>query len=196
MYKSTQDQSHSLGAAPDWGPAAPLPSGEFDERPNAPRVGFARPALWAASAASLALGVAGTVAYGVWFNHDQRIYANAMESARRALRLNDRPPPIQTTAGIVLPQPTLAPQLSPAPAPSPAPTAAPAPAAAQVQTTTAQSDAPRPAPTKHATVATRAETPSRARTSHNPFTKIAAFFRPSSYRHHGTRHQSDAFGRP
>ena len=190
MYKTTQDESRSLGAAPDWGPATTQPSAGFDEGPSAPRAGFGRPALWAASAASLALGVAGTVAYGVWFNHDQRSYANAMESARRALRLNDRPPPIQTAAGIVLPQPALSAQLSPAPAP--APSAAPTPA----QTTAAQADAPRPAPTKRATVATRAETPARAKTSHNPFTKIAAFFRPSTYRHHGTRHQPDAFARP
>jgi len=196
MYKTTQEASHSLGAAPDW--AAPNPHTDvgFDERTDAPRAGFVRPALLAASAASLALGVAGTVAYGVWFNHDQRIYANAMESARRALRLNDRPPSIQATAGIVLPQPTLTPQLSPHGAPVQEVAAAPSPAPAQAAVSSVQPETPRPAPAKRTTVSTRAEAPARAKTSHNPFTKIAAFFRPSSYRHHGTRHQSDAFGRP
>ncbi len=195
MYKTTQEESRGFGAAPDWAAANPQATAGFDERIDAPRAGFVRPALWAASAASLALGVAGTVAYGVWFNHDQRIYANAMESARRALRLNDRPPPIQTTAGIVLPQPTLTPQLSARAAPVQEAAAAP-PAPAQADVASPPPETSRPAPAKRATVPTRAETPSRAKTSHNPFTKIAAFFRPSSYRHHGTRHQSDAFGRP
>jgi len=196
MYKTTQETtSSSLGAAPDWAAANPHAGVGFDERTDTRRAGFVRPALWAASAASLALGVAGTVAYGVWFNHDQRIYANAMESARRALRLNDRPPPIQATAGIVLPQPTLTPQLSAPAAPVQEPAAAPAPVQ-QAEVSSVQQETPRPAPAKRATVPTRAEAPARAKTSHNPFTKIAAFFRPSSYRHHGTRRQSDAFGRP
>lgn len=194
MYKTTQEESRHLGSAPDWVAASSQASTGFDEQMGAPRAGFIRPALWAASAASLALGVAGTVAYGVWFNHDQRIYANAMESARRTLRLNDRPPAIQTTAGIVLPQPTLTPQFGARAAA--AQEAATAPAPAQTDVSSAQTETPRSAPAQRATVPTRAETPPRAKTSHNPFTKIAAFFRPSNYRRHGTRHQSDTLGRP
>ncbi|NRO99352.1 hypothetical protein GWC77_26045 [Paraburkholderia sp. NMBU_R16] len=194
MYKTTQEESRSLGAAPDWaGPNAHAAVG-FEEQMSAPRAGFVRPALLAVSAASLALGVAGTVAYGVWFNHDQRIYANAMESARRALRLNDRPPTIQASAGIVLPQPTFAPQLTERAGPAQA--AAPAPAQPAVAAAQPEPPRPAPAPAKRATVSTRAEAPARAKTSHNPFRKIAAFFRPSNYRHHGTRRQPDAFGRP
>lgn len=194
MYKTTQEESRSLGAAPDCAAPNAHAAVGFDERMSAPRAGFVRPALLAVSAASLALGVAGTVAYGVWFNHDQRIYANAMESARRALRLNDRPPPIQASAGIVLPQPAFTPQVTGRAAPAQAAASAPA----QPALAAAQPEPPRPAPApgKRVTVSTHAEAPAHAKTSRNPFRKIAAFFRPSNYRHHGTRRQPDAFGRP
>lgn len=46
---------------------------------------FGRLAMWAVSATALACGVAGTVAYDVWFNQDQRAYADAMTHARQAL---------------------------------------------------------------------------------------------------------------
>ncbi|MFM0100551.1 hypothetical protein PQQ87_33495 [Paraburkholderia nemoris] len=51
----------------------------------APPVRFGRLALCVATASALALGVVGTVAYGVWFNHDQQAYAEAMARARQAL---------------------------------------------------------------------------------------------------------------
>lgn len=46
---------------------------------------FGRLAMCVAAASALAIGVTGTVAYGVWFNHDQQAYAEAMASARQAL---------------------------------------------------------------------------------------------------------------
>ncbi|MFT4066626.1 hypothetical protein [Paraburkholderia sp.] len=46
---------------------------------------FGRLALCVAAAGALTFGVIGTVAYGVWFNHDQQTYAEAITSARRAL---------------------------------------------------------------------------------------------------------------
>jgi hypothetical protein len=46
---------------------------------------FGRLALCVAAAGALSLGVIGTVAYGVWFNHDQQAYVDAITSARRAL---------------------------------------------------------------------------------------------------------------
>lgn len=46
---------------------------------------FGRLALFVAAAGALAFGVLGTVAYGVWFNHDQQAYAEAMTGARQAL---------------------------------------------------------------------------------------------------------------
>jgi len=46
---------------------------------------FGRLALCFAVAGALTLGVMGTVAYGIWFNQDQRAYAEAMANARQAL---------------------------------------------------------------------------------------------------------------
>ncbi|MFM0391719.1 hypothetical protein [Paraburkholderia phytofirmans] len=46
---------------------------------------FGRLAMCVAAASALAIGVMGTVAYGVWFNQDQQTYANAMAGARQAL---------------------------------------------------------------------------------------------------------------
>lgn len=185
MSKTTQDESSNRDAAPERAAAGTQPNAGFDEKPGVRRVGLARPALLAASAASLALGVAGAVAYSAWFNHDQRTYANAMESARRALRLNERPQPIQTATGVVLPQPALAPQSDPRVASAQEPVAA------------AQPDAQHPASAKQrSTVQTRADPPARTKASPNPFTKIAALFHPAGYRRHGTRHQSDTLGRP
>ncbi|MFL9868610.1 hypothetical protein PQR67_30950 [Paraburkholderia fungorum] len=51
----------------------------------APPVRFGRLALCIATASALAVGVVGTVAYGVWFNHDQQRYADAIAGARQAL---------------------------------------------------------------------------------------------------------------
>lgn len=52
---------------------------------NASPPRFGRLALCVAAAGALAFGVLGTVAYGVWFNHDQQAYAEAMAGARQAL---------------------------------------------------------------------------------------------------------------
>jgi hypothetical protein len=48
---------------------------------------FSRLALCVAAAGALAIGVFGTIAYGVWFNHDQQAYAEAIAGARQALGL-------------------------------------------------------------------------------------------------------------
>ncbi|CAE6722203.1 hypothetical protein [Paraburkholderia haematera] len=63
------------------------PSFEAGAEPlaTAPPVRFGRLALFVAAASALAFGVVGTVAYGVWFNHDQQAYAEAMAGARQAL---------------------------------------------------------------------------------------------------------------
>ncbi|WCM24726.1 hypothetical protein NDK50_28475 [Paraburkholderia bryophila] len=65
----------------------PAPAGKAYGRP-APAVApprFGRLAMGVATAGALALGVMGTVAYGVWFNHDQQAYAEAIAGARQAL---------------------------------------------------------------------------------------------------------------
>ncbi|MDR5854577.1 hypothetical protein P9239_11105 [Caballeronia sp. LZ062] len=99
-------------------PSVPLSAAEipldFDDDLDAPRapLRFGRLALWMASASALGIGVLGTVAYSMWFNHDQRVYTEAMASARHTLGI-DQPviaagPPSQTlSSGVVqAPPPT------------------------------------------------------------------------------------------
>ncbi|MCC8395212.1 hypothetical protein LJ656_21730 [Paraburkholderia sp. MMS20-SJTR3] len=57
--------------------------GSRTTRPAPPR--FGRLAVGIAAATALTFGVIGTVAYSVWFNHDQQTYADAIASARAAL---------------------------------------------------------------------------------------------------------------
>lgn len=65
------------------------PVSDFDSRgprgTNTSQPGFGRLALCMAAAGALAFGVFATVAYGVWFNHDQQRYGEAIASARQAL---------------------------------------------------------------------------------------------------------------
>lgn len=65
-------------------------SAEFDDNSGPARtpLRFGRLALWMASASALAVGVLGTVAYSMWFTHDQRVYAEAMSSARKTLGID------------------------------------------------------------------------------------------------------------
>ncbi|MBN3806413.1 hypothetical protein GXB81_25655 [Paraburkholderia sp. Ac-20336] len=46
---------------------------------------FSRLALCVAAAVALTFGVLGTIAYGVWFDQDQQVYAQAIAGARAAL---------------------------------------------------------------------------------------------------------------
>jgi hypothetical protein len=54
------------------------PDYDVDPVPVSPPARFGRLALWVASASALTVGVVATVAYGVWFDQDQRAYAKAM----------------------------------------------------------------------------------------------------------------------
>ncbi|WP_250865709.1 hypothetical protein [Caballeronia sp. INSB1] len=77
---------------------------DYDDEPGPMRMPlrFGRLALWMASATALGIGVLGTVAYGMWFNHDQRVYAEAMASARRTLGIDQPAIAAQTqSAGAV-----------------------------------------------------------------------------------------------
>jgi hypothetical protein len=56
-----------------------------DPAPASPPARFGRLALWVASASALTVGVLATVAYGVWFDQDQRAYAKAMTVAQQTL---------------------------------------------------------------------------------------------------------------
>lgn len=68
--------------------------------PSASRPIYGGLALWAASATALAVGVSGTIAYGIWFDRDQRAYAEAIVSAREALQSG---PPVATAPAIATP---------------------------------------------------------------------------------------------
>lgn len=62
-----------------------------DEEPrgaSAPAPRFSRLALCVTAVGALALGVVGTIAYGVWFNHDQQAYAEAMTNASQSLGMS------------------------------------------------------------------------------------------------------------
>lgn len=74
---------------------------DYDDEPGPMRapLRFGRLALWMASASALGIGVLGTVAYGMWFNHDQRVYAEAMASARRTLGIDQPVITAQTQSG-------------------------------------------------------------------------------------------------
>src|SRR6266702_7921395 len=78
MSKDTELQPDADRRDADFNPDA-------DPAPAATPVRFGRLALWVASASALAVGVVGTVAYGVWFNQDQHAYTEAMENARQTL---------------------------------------------------------------------------------------------------------------
>jgi hypothetical protein len=58
---------------------------DVDPAAASPPARFGRLALWVASASALTLGVLATVAYGVWFDQDQRAYAKAMTVAQQTL---------------------------------------------------------------------------------------------------------------
>jgi len=68
----------------------PEPAIDYDDDRGPVRapLRFGRLALWMASATALGIGVLGTVAYSMWFNHDQRVYAEAMASARSTLGID------------------------------------------------------------------------------------------------------------
>jgi hypothetical protein len=88
---------------------------------NASPARFGRLALCTAAAGALAFGVLGTVAYSVWFNHDQQAYAEAIATARQALGI--RGPAAASVSGRQPPQAVMA-------APAPAVPVADAPARA------------------------------------------------------------------
>jgi hypothetical protein len=78
MYHDIDSRTSALD-----GPDADGQTNGLSNSATPPR--FGRLAMCVAAASALVIGVMGTVAYGVWFNHDQQAYAEAMAGARRAL---------------------------------------------------------------------------------------------------------------
>jgi hypothetical protein len=177
--------------------AGPEPAGP---RPAAPRRQFGRLTLWMASASALTAGVMGTVAYGAWFGDDQRAYAEAVSSARMALRSVGPPSPMQSSVqyGRVTPASPPAVEIAgtdPAAtdaAAAPAQRREPAPDAAAPQRAAAhpeRANCPIPPPP-------RRHPPVRPKPSGGAFGGVSAFFRRTSYPQHGPGRERDIYARP
>jgi hypothetical protein len=93
---------------------------DVDPASVSPPARFGRLALWIASASALTVGVVATVAYGVWFDQDQRTYAKAMAAAQQTLSARAAGVPAQQTllAGTAL----VPEQQTPSPSAATAPT--------------------------------------------------------------------------
>jgi hypothetical protein len=187
-------------------------SADVNRVPRAPHAQYGRFALWVASASSLAIGVAGAVAYGIWFNHDQHAYVDAITSARQALGPSGRASPTQTTAwaGQVAQTPTLSASGTPGAETGLDESAlsmqsAPQGAAPQDSDTSqiaavrpSQGQAQAQAQGRCSAARNRSESTSHSKSKpiRNPFIRIATWFHRGNYRHHGTRKQPDNFSRP
>jgi hypothetical protein len=79
MFNDTRLQQSGVDGAEADSPA----EGPHGANASPPR--FSRLALCVTAASALTLGVVGTAAYGVWFNHDQQAYAEAIAKARQSL---------------------------------------------------------------------------------------------------------------
>jgi hypothetical protein len=149
----------------------------------APPVRFGRLVLCVATASALAFGVVGTVAYGVWFNHDQQAYAEAMARARQALGT-----PASAAAGPALAKsiapprpatfaaaPRLAAGRTPVPAVKPVTTGAQATATASATTgTQATADPPATAQMQVAAAAPDGEKGGKLASWSGPVTRLPA----------------------
>jgi hypothetical protein len=175
---------------------------EVDPVPAAPPARFGRLALWVASASALAVGVVGTVAYGVWFNHDQRAYVEAMASARQALGITGPTSPTQPTSwsgqvtpsslpparGTTVAGADLAPSAASAPFDHRA-VPSPDPAAPQLVTD-------RPGQAGCFAPQKRRHSAPHVKPNGNLFTRIGSFFHRASYRQHGTGSQRHDYSHP
>src|SRR5471030_1302574 len=199
MSKHTESPSETDGTDTDFNPDA---DPAFARTP----VRFGRLALWVASASALAVGIMGTVAYGVWFNQDQHAYAESIEHAPQTLWLAAPMPAPEPTPVV---QPTASSGYVAAPLASARPVTvasadlnAPVPSA-QFNRRAAPSDSA--VPKLAVTRPLRASCPasverrrpvSRVKSNGNLFTRVGSFFHRVSYRQHGTESQRDIYARP
>jgi hypothetical protein len=175
---------------------------DVDPVPAASPVRFGRLALWVASASALAVGVMGTVAYGVWFNEDQHIYAEAMENARQTLWITASTSPTQQTSpsdhdALSSSPPARGTTVVSIDLAAPASSArsnhrkAPSPDSAAPKLVTG-----RPDRASCAASPDRRRPVSRVKSNGNLFTRVGSFFHRVSYRQHGTESQRDIYSRP
>jgi len=174
---------------------------DVNPAPAATPVRFGRLALWVASASALAVGVVGTVAYGVWFNQDQRAYAEAMENARQTLwitaatsaaqptsssgygDLSSSTPPASAVSSVDLNAPVFSTQFDRRAEPS-RDISAPKLATTRPDRASCSANLDRHRPT------------SRAKSNNGLFTRVGSFFHRVSYRQRGTEGKRDIYSRP
>lgn len=172
--------------------------GEADRVSRPRRARYGRFTLWVASASSLAFGVGGTVAYGVWFHHDQGVYVDALATARQALGIGEpvSAAPAAVRAGTVV-------QASPVGGTTDDDVASAQPAsAARPSATISQDPAELPVATTGSAGASRPSaqirrnSAPRSKATRNPFVRIAWFFHRASHRRHGTGYRPELYARP
>ncbi|QIE26407.1 hypothetical protein SBC1_43160 (plasmid) [Caballeronia sp. SBC1] len=207
MSKHTELPSETDGTDADLNPDA-------DPALARTPVRFGRLALWIASASALAIGIMGTVAYGVWFNQDQHAYAEAMEHARQTLWLAAPTPAPESTPAVLqtassTPSAALSSDYVAAPLASSRPVTvasadlnAPA-SSTQFDHRAAPSDsaAPKLAVTRPLRASCSASVErhrpvTRVKSNRNVFTRVGSFFHRVSYRQHGTESQRDIYAHP
>jgi hypothetical protein len=194
MSKHTESQSDADRPDADF-------NADVNPAPAATPVRFGRLALWVASASALAVGVVGTVAYGVWFNQDQHAYTEAMENARQTLWITASTPAAQptslsgygdlssstpsatTVSRVDLNTPVFSAQFDRRAAPS-RDTAAPKLVTTRPDRASCSASLDRHHPT------------SRAKSNSSLFTRVGSFFHRVSYRQRGTEGQRDIYSRP
>lgn len=198
MSKHTESQSVDADASSidldhDADPALPFAS--------AAPMRFGRLALWIASASGLAVGVIGTVAYGVWFNQDQNTYAQAMARARQTLSITESMPVTQRTS--------LAGQVALAASPPDGASIANVDANAALSSTgtdqpavrSADAAVPKLSTTRLArascpAVQERRRPPPRVKPSGGLFARVGSFFHRVGYRQHDNQNQRDVYSHP
>jgi hypothetical protein len=205
----------------------PLPDADVDysddDLPERAPPRFGRLALWVVSASALAVGVAGTVAYRVWFSHDQRAYVEAMANARDTLGMSQAaraqqtlsygavdtsiPPVRQVAAASADAELDAATNVMPPddPVQSPTPTVVPA---APGRLAAAGADAAPTASARGAAPnrANRASNQAVAQNRHHPtqrakqppslFARMGSFFHRVNYRQNVNGSQRDDYSRP
>jgi hypothetical protein len=194
---------------------------DVDPASVAPPARFGRLALWVASASALTVGVAATLAYGVWFDQDQRAYAKAMTVAQQTLSAGvavvpEQPPPAVGVVTVPAQQTAWSGHVAAAAPPQTPPAASASPASpatladadlttsaslAQPESTdgappdafAAHSSAAQSAPLSGSAKQARHHPPPRLKPDNGLFARMQSFFHRVSYRQHGNGSQRDLY---
>jgi hypothetical protein len=164
-------------------------------------VRFGRLALWIASASGLAVGVMGTVAYGVWFNQDQNTYAQAMARARQTLSITESISATQRTSsagqvGLSASPPDVASIASVDANKAESPMGSDHPAVRSADATAPKLLPARVARASCPVAQERRRPPPRVKPSGGLFARVGSFFHRVGYRQHDNQNQRDVYSHP